>query len=108
MKEVVIMINNLKLKEQLNIEKWWPYWIKTVRPLIFPKQGGNYIKNEQNNELFYQDYVKDLNEIKETIRNNRNKAMTVVNSAMIMTYYKIGTIINQRKTWGSKYIEKTI
>ena len=64
------------------------------------------MKNEQNSELFYQDYVKDLNEIKETIRNNRNKAMTVVNSVMIMTYYKIGTIINQRKTWGSKYIEK--
>ena len=31
--------------------------------------------------------------------------MVVVNSAMIMTYYEIGTIINQRKTWGSKYIE---
>lgn len=63
------------------------------------------MKNEQNNELFYQYYVKDLTEIKETIKNNRNKAMTVVNSYMIMTYYKIGTIINQRKTWGSKYIE---
>ena len=106
MKEVVIMINNFNYKEQLNIEKLWPYWEKTVRPLIFPKRGGKCMKNEQNNELFYQDYVKDLNEIKETIRNNRNKAMTVVNSAMIMTYYKIGTIINQRKTWGSKYIEK--
>ncbi|MCR4898527.1 MAG: PDDEXK nuclease domain-containing protein [Acholeplasmatales bacterium] len=64
------------------------------------------MKNEQNNELFYQDYVKDLNEIKETIRNNRNKAMIVVNSAIIMTYYKIGTIINQRKKWGNKYIER--
>ena len=31
--------------------------------------------------------------------------MVVVNSAMIMTYYEIGTIINQRKVWGSKYIE---
>ena len=30
--------------------------------------------------------------------------MVVVNSAMIMTYYEIGTIINKRKTWGSKYI----
>ena len=32
--------------------------------------------------------------------------MVVVNSAMIMTYYQIGTIINKRKTWGSKYIER--
>ena len=31
--------------------------------------------------------------------------MVVVNSAMIMTYYEIGTIINKRKTWGSKYIQ---
>lgn len=32
--------------------------------------------------------------------------MVVVNSAMIMTYYEIGTIINQRKRWGNKYIER--
>ena len=31
--------------------------------------------------------------------------MVIVNSAMIMTYYEIGTIINKRKTWGSKYIK---
>ena len=31
--------------------------------------------------------------------------MVVVNSTMIMTYYEIGTIINKRKTWGSKYIK---
>ena len=31
--------------------------------------------------------------------------MVYVNSQMIMTYYEIGTIINQRKTWGSKYIQ---
>ena len=48
----------------------------------------------------------DLNKIKETIRTNQNKAMVVVNSAMIMTYYEIGTIINQRKRWGNKYIER--
>jgi len=44
--------------------------------------------------------------IKETIKQKRNKAMVVVNSAMIITYYEIGTIINKRKTWGSKYIER--
>lgn len=47
-----------------------------------------------------------LNKIKETIRINQNKAVVVVNSAMIMTYYEIGTIINKRKAWGNKYIQK--
>ena len=60
---------------------------------------------EQKNEVIEKDYFKDLQEIKEAIRTNQNKAMVVVNSAMIMTYYEIGTIINKRKTWGSKYIK---
>ena len=58
------------------------------------------------NELVDKDYFADLNKIKETIKHNQNKAMVIVNSAMIMTYYEIGTIINQRKTWGNKYIQK--
>ncbi len=57
-------------------------------------------------ELLSDDYLNDLKEIKETIRDNQNKAMVIVNSAMIMTYYEIGVIINKRKTWGSKYIQK--
>ena len=57
-------------------------------------------------EILTNDYLNDLKKIKETIRNNQNKAMVIVNSAMIMTYYEIGTIINNRKTWGSKYIQK--
>ncbi len=60
---------------------------------------------EKNNEVFEKDYFKDLQEIKEAIRTNQNKAMVIVNSTMIMTYYEIGTIINKRKTWGSKYIK---
>ena len=60
---------------------------------------------EKNSEVFEKDYFKDLQEIKEAIRTNQNKAMVIVNSAMIMTYYEIGTIINKRKTWGSKYIK---
>lgn len=51
-------------------------------------------------------YFDDLTKIKETIRENRYQALVVVNSAMIMTYYKIGTIINERKEWGNKYILK--
>ena len=31
--------------------------------------------------------------------------MVYVNSQMILTYYEIGTIINERKTWGSKHIQ---
>ena len=56
--------------------------------------------------IIEKDYLTDLNKIKDTIRTNQNKAMVVVNSAMIMTYYEIGTIINQRKVWGNKYIER--
>ena len=51
-------------------------------------------------------YLMDLQAIKETIRENRCKALVVVNSAMIMTYYRIGMIINARKEWGNKYIRR--
>ena len=51
-------------------------------------------------------YLIDLAKIKETIKENRYKALVVVNNAMIMTYYKIGTIINERKEWGNKYIQR--
>ena len=54
----------------------------------------------KDNTIIEKDYFTDLQKIKETIRNNQNKAMVVVNSAMIMTYYEIGVIINQRKVWG--------
>ena len=57
------------------------------------------------NEIIEKDYFNDLNKIKETIKQNQNKAMVYVNSQMILTYYQIGTIINERKTWGSKYIQ---
>ena len=51
-------------------------------------------------------YLMDLEKIKETISENRYKALVVVNSAMILTYHKIGTIINERKEWGNKYIRR--
>ena len=35
--------------------------------------------------IIEKDYLTDLNKIKDTIRTNQNKAMVVVNSAMIMT-----------------------
>ncbi len=58
----------------------------------------------KNNKFLEKNYFNDLQRIKETIRQNQNKAMVYVNCQMIMTYYEIGTIINSRKTWGSKYI----
>ncbi|MDE7214139.1 MAG: PDDEXK nuclease domain-containing protein [Anaeroplasmataceae bacterium] len=51
-------------------------------------------------------YFEDLERIKNTIKANQYKAMVVVNSTMILTYYEIGSIINQRKAWGNKYIER--
>ena len=62
--------------------------------------------NNERNEIIDKEYLNDLKRIKETIKENQSKAMVIVNSAMIMTYYEIGRIINERKTWGSKYIEK--
>lgn len=59
-------------------------------------------KNEIDNKVYFE----DLKQIKETIRTNQYKAMVSVNTKMIETYYVIGTIINERKTWGNKYIEK--
>ena len=32
--------------------------------------------------------------------------MVIVNSAAIINNYEVGTIINERKIWGNKYIEK--
>ena len=60
---------------------------------------------DKNNNILEKYYFNDLKKIKETIWQNQNKAMVYVNNQMILTYYEIGTIINQRKTWGSKYIQ---
>lgn len=52
------------------------------------------------------EYFEYLNRIKETIRNNQNKVMVVINTVMIMTYYEVGCIINEKKIWGNKLIQK--
>ena len=57
-------------------------------------------------EIIEKDYLLELQRIKDTIRRNQNKAMVVVNTAAIINYYEIGTIINERKVWGNKYIER--
>ena len=52
------------------------------------------------------EYLIELQRIKDTIRKNQNKAIVVVNTAAIINNYEIGTIINERKVWGNKYIER--
>ena len=47
------------------------------------------MKKEENNNILEKDYFNDLNKIKETIKQNQNKAMVYVNSQMIMTYYEV-------------------
>lgn len=56
--------------------------------------------------LLDKSYLADLQKIKETINENRYKTLVVINNAMILTYYKIGTIINERKEWGNKYVQR--
>lgn len=51
-------------------------------------------------------YLDDLTKIKETIRETQNQTLVVVNSAVIIAYYKIGTIINKRKEWGKRYVQR--
>lgn len=58
----------------------------------------------EKENILEKSYLEDLQKIKETIRENQNKIMVVANKGMIITYYQIGTIINQRKKWGNKYI----
>ena len=52
----------------------------------------------KEDNIIEKEYFDDLKKIKETIKYNQNKAMVVVNTSMIINYYKIGVIINQRKT----------
>ena len=61
---------------------------------------------EKEITIIEKDYISDLKQIKDTIRTNQHRAMIIVNSTMILTYYEIGTIINQRKVWGNKYVER--
>ena len=57
-------------------------------------------------EIIEKEYLIELQRIKNTINENQNKAMVIVNSAAIINNYEIGTIINERKVWGNKYNEK--
>lgn len=51
------------------------------------------------------EYIEIIEAIKGEIRGVQYKAALSVNRELIMLYYHIGTVINQHKTWGSKFVE---
>ena len=57
-------------------------------------------------EIIEKEYLLELQRIENTIKNNQNKAIFIVNTAKIINNFEIGTIINERKVWGNKYIER--
>lgn len=61
---------------------------------------------QKEEEIIEKEYLIELQRIKNTINENQNKTMVIVNGAAIINNYEIGTIINERKVWGNKYIEK--
>ena len=64
------------------------------------------MNQETKVNILEKDYLDDLTKIKLTIKSNQAQAMVIVNRTMILTYYQIGKIINQRKKWGNKFIER--
>ena len=57
-------------------------------------------------KIIEKEYLLELQRIENTIKNNQNKAIFIVNTAKIINNFEIGTIINERKVWGNKYIER--
>ena len=51
------------------------------------------------------EYIEIIETIKSEIRGAQYKAALNVNRELIMLYYHIGTVINEHKTWGSKFVE---
>ena len=50
-------------------------------------------------------YIRIIESIKKEIGNAQYKATLSVNRELIMLYHTIGSIINQNKSWGNKFIE---
>ena len=49
-------------------------------------------------------YVSVVESIKEQIRSAKHKAILNANKEMLILYWKIGKIINENSTWGSKFL----
>ena len=50
-------------------------------------------------------YLSIIETIKSEIESARFRATISVNSELTMLYYNIGSIINENKSWGNKFIE---
>lgn len=51
------------------------------------------------------EYLNIIDSVKSEIKNAQYKAAVSVNKELVLLYYNIGKIINEHKTWGSKFIE---
>ena len=52
-----------------------------------------------------EEYFLTIEQVKQEIKAAQYRAVIQVNSELILLYHSIGTVINQHKTWGSKFIE---
>lgn len=51
------------------------------------------------------EYLATIEQVKQEIKAAQYRAAVRVNSELIVLYYNIGTVINQHKSWGNKFIE---
>lgn len=51
------------------------------------------------------EYIEIIETIKNEIKEAQYKAALSVNRELIMLYYNIGKVINEHKSWGSKFID---
>lgn len=51
------------------------------------------------------EYIQTIEAIKQEIRAAQYKAAVRVNLELLMLYHSIGEVINERKTWGNKFVE---
>ncbi len=51
------------------------------------------------------EYLAIVEQLKREIKKTQYQASVHVNTEMILLYHSIGTVINEHKTWGNKFIE---
>ena len=51
------------------------------------------------------EYIEIVESVKHAIKNAQYRAIVNVNSELILLYYRIGQVINEHKSWGSKFIQ---
>lgn len=51
------------------------------------------------------EYLTTIEQVKQEIRDAQYRATVQVNKELLVLYYNIGTLINEHKSWGNKFIE---